>query len=433
MASYLIFSTVTRSRRRLAAALLAGLAAGVGSIGVPGLAPVASAFADGEKPGARTVRPEIGKPIQAAADLIKHKHGREALEKVREADAVPNKTPYEAYVIELTRGSAASTVGNASEAARAFETAANSPAASAGEKLQFLAGAANQYYSAKNYAKSAEVAARYFKDGGAEKAIRTLYVQALYLSNNYAAAAKEVLILIQTEEQAGKVPPEDQLQLLQSAYYKQHDTAGYANALEKLVTYYPKKDYWLDVIESVKSRSGFSERLSLDLARLKLATGTMRSANEYVEAAQLSLQAGLPAEAKKFIDQGYAAGVLGTGPEADRHRRLKDMAAKNLAEDKAALGQDDAKLAASNDGTALLSTGLDYVLNGNAHKGLEMMELGIRKGGLKRPDDARLQLGYAYQVAGQNQKAIQVFKTVHGTDGAASLARLWILHLGRGA
>ncbi len=433
MVSYLTVSTATRWRRGFAGALLAGLAAGAGNIGITGLAPVGIASAEEQKAGGNTVRPEIGKPIQAALDQLKHKRAKDALEKVQEADAVPNKTPYEAYLVERVRGQAAAAAGRAVEAARAFEATAASSAASASEKLQFLAAAAAQYYLAKDYAKVADLAARYFKDGGTEKAIRTLYIQALYLGNNFAAAGRELLSHIQAEEQAGRTPAEDQLQLLANVYFKQRDTGGYASVLEKLVAYYPKKDYWLDVIESVKARPGFSERLSLDLARLKLATGTMRTANEYVEAAQLSIQAGLPVEAKKIIDQGYAAGVLGTGPESDRHRRLKDMAAKSMTEDKATLGQDDAKLAAASDGPALLSTGLDYVLNGNARKGLEMMELGMRKGGLKRPDDARLQLGYAYQVAGQNQKAIQVFKSVHGTDGAASLARLWVLHLGRGA
>jgi hypothetical protein len=159
----------------------------------------------------------------------------------------------------------------------------------------------------------------------------------------------------------------------------------------------------------------------------------MQTTSEYMEAAQLSLQAGYPADAKKFIDQGYAAGLLGTGAESDRHRRLKDMAAKNLAEDAKTLGQDDAQAAAAKDGTALLNAGFNYVLNGKSEKGLEMMEQGIRRGGLKYPDDARLHLGYAYHVAGHKQKAIQVFKTVQGGDGPASLARLWIIHLGRGS
>ena len=52
-------------------------------------------------------------------------------------------------------------------------------------------------------------------------------------------------------------------------------------------------------------------------------------------------------------------------------------------------------------------------------------------GGFKRPDHAKLQLAYAYHLAGQDQKAIQIYKTAQGTDGAASLARLWIIRLGR--
>src|SRR5207247_3883983 len=41
----------------------------------------------------------------------------------------------------------------------------------------------------------------------------------------------------------------------------------------------------------------------------------------------------------------------------------------------------------------------------------------------RRPDHARLQLAYAYHLAGQDQKAVQIFRTVQGTDGAGALAR----------
>jgi len=426
--------TGTRMRHRYIGVLLAGLGVaigfeGAGDTAVPDFAPIGSARA--QESAGNTVRPEIGKPIQAAVDLLKSKRGKDALARVREADAVPNKTPYEAYLVERVRGQAAAAAGDASTAARAFEATAASSAVSGAERLQFLAAAAGQYYVAKDYGRAAELGARYFKDGGTDRAIRTVYIQALYLGNDFAAAGRELLRDIQAEEQTGKTPAEDKLQLLASVYLKQHDNAGYANALEKLVAFHPKKDYWLAVVHGVGTRSGFSERLALDFARLKLATGTMRTATEYVEAAQLSLQVGFPAEAKKIIEQGYLAGLLGAGPESDRHGRLRDMAARNLAEDKKTLGQDDPQVASAKDGTVLLNAGLNYVLNGRADKGLEMMEQGLRKGGLKRPDDARLHLGYAYHLAGQNQRAIQVLKATQGADGTAALARLWIIHLGR--
>jgi Flp pilus assembly protein TadD len=53
------------------------------------------------------------------------------------------------------------------------------------------------------------------------------------------------------------------------------------------------------------------------------------------------------------------------------------------------------------------------------------MEAGIAKGGLKRPEDDKLHLGIAYLQAGNRSKAVQVLKTVQGSDGTAELARLW--------
>ena len=60
-----------------------------------------------------------------------------------------------------------------------------------------------------------------------------------------------------------------------------------------------------------------------------------------------------------------------------------------------------------------------------------MMLQGTKGPGFTRPDHAKLQLGYAYHLAGQNAKALEMFKTVQGTDGAAALARLWVIRLGR--
>lgn len=399
------------------------------------LAMPSASYAEQAEPAAQattTVRPEVGKPIQAALDLLKQKKAKDAYARLREVDAVKDKTTYEVFLTEQVRAQTAAAAGEAGVAARAFEAVAASPLARDKERAQFLAAAAGQYYHAKDYARSADAVGRYLKAGGDDPAMHMLQVQALYLGNNFALAAKELLIDIQTAERAGKTPPEMQLQMLSSAYEKQQDKAGYALSLEKLLTYHPKKDYWLAAIYSVTSRNGFADRLALDVARLRLATSTMRNADDYVNSAQLALQAGFPAEAKRYLDAGYAAGLLGTGPEAERHKRLKDLMAKNLAADLKTLGQDDAQAAAAANGTAQFNSGLNYVLHGRADKGLPMMESGLGKGGMKHPDDARLQLGYAYHLAGQAQKAVQVLKKIQGSDGVAGLAHLWAIRAGQG-
>lgn len=383
--------------------------------------------ANGQGPA---VRPEIGKPIQQAGDLIKANRGREALAKVREAQAVSNKTAYEQYLINRVLGLASAKAGDPATAARAFESVIASSAVPDGERRQFLAAAAGQYYAAKEYGKAADLSGRYLRDGGGDRSVRTIYVQALYLGGNYSAAAKALSADIDADEHAGRTPTEEQLQMLANVYNQQKDSAGYARALEKLIAHHPKKDYWLSALHSVVTVPGYSDRLGIDVARLKIATGTMRTSNEYFEAVQTSLHDGFPIEAQKIMEKGYAAGLLGTGPEAERHKRLKALVDKDLAEDKKTIAQEEAAGIAGKDGKTLLNDGFNYVLHGKTAKGLEMMEQGVKLGsGLKRPDHAKMQLAYGYHLAGQNQKAIQIYRTVQGQDGAAALSRLWISYL----
>ncbi len=401
-----------------------GLVLALGGVAQP-------AWAQEQKTAGPTVRAEIGKPIQAALDALKKKQGKDALARIAEAEAMKDKTQYEIYVIERIRAQASILVGDPAAAGRAFEKAAFSPAAPAGEKMQVLGAAVSQYYAAKEYARAAEIADRYLRDGGTDKAVRTLLIQSLYLGGDFARAAREIAVDVRNQEQAGATPAEEQLQLLADAALKQRDDAAYAAALEKLIAYYPKRDYWLAAIHLLQTRSRLPGRLTLDLARLKLATGSMRTANEYIEAAQLSLQEGLPGEASKILERGYAANLLGSGPEADRHGRLRAMAAKDLAEDRKTRAQDDAQAGTAADGNALFNAGFNHILNGDYDKGLEMMERGVRTARLKNAEDRRLHLGYAYHLADKNPKAIESFKAVPGSAGAAALARLWVVHLER--
>jgi len=60
--------------------------------------------------------------------------------------------------------------------------------------------------------------------------------------------------------------------------------------------------------------------------------------------------------------------------------------------------------------------------------GISLMEQGIKKGNLRRPDDAKLRLGEAQIYAGKKSAGVQTLRDVKGTDGTADMARLWILN-----
>jgi hypothetical protein len=375
------------------------------------------------------VRPEVGKPLQAANELIRAQRFKQALDKVREADAVGGKSASENYMIERMRLAAASGAGDVETAAKSFD--AVSAKVSAADRLKMIESLAGAYYRAGKYPQAMQWGQRYFREGGSSGAIRTLLIQSQYLSGDFAGAAKELRTEIEQAEKSGSPPGEDRLKLLVNATLKMNDTNGYVWALERLVTYYPKKDYWVDLLSRLQRKPNFSDRLALDTYRLSLATGSMSAANDFMEMAQLAVQAGFPAEAKQVLDKGFETKVLGQGAEAERQKRLRDLVAKRLEEDKQNQKLALAEAQEAKDGTALVNVGMNLVFNGDKPKGLQLMQQGLQKDKLKRENDARLHLAIAQLIAGDNARAQATLKQVSGSDGTADLARLWALYAKR--
>jgi len=363
------------------------------------------------------VRPEVGKPLQAAAADIKARRGRDALSEVAKAEAVPGRTPYENFLIAQVKASAANMVGDYDTAISASEAVLNSGRVSGSQASEMVKVIAVAYYQKKDYAKAAQWSQRYLKEGGNDPAIRTMLLQSHYLSGDCASVNRSVA---SDESRAS----EQELQMLLNCYERSRDTGGYVSTMEKLVVHYPKKEYWTDLLSRVQKKPGFSDRLALHVYRLKLATGNMNGTNDYMEMAQLALQAGVPAEAKKVVDRGYEVKALGTGQEAQRHQRLRDLVARDMAE----VERNRAASEQSTDGNDLVKLGMNYVFEGKADKGISLMEQGIKKGGLKRPEDAKLSLGEAQIMAGQKQRGVQTLRGVQGNDGTSDIARLWVLN-----
>jgi tetratricopeptide (TPR) repeat protein len=379
------------------------------------------------------VRAEVGRPLQAARDLIKQQKYRDALAKLREAEAVPNRTAYENFVLEQMRASAAMQAGDLATAARSTQTLIASGRVSAADQGRYAAGLASLYYREKDYANAATWAQKAMAANPGDRAMRGLLIQSYYLSGNSAAAAREALEDVQAAEKAGQVPPEDRLQLLANIASKGTDRQAYISSLERLVAYYPKKEYWNDLLRRIESKPGYNNRLALDMYRLRRATKTLDSGNDVFEMAQLALQERQAAEAKRILDEGFASGVLGKGNDAERQKRLLNLANQRAAEAPQQLVTAEAEAREQKDGEALVRIGMAYSGMGQHDKAIALLQQGIAllhqdkgaKGKAGRADQAQLHLGIAYLRAGQKQKAVQALRAVGGTDGAADIARLW--------
>lgn len=375
---------------------------------------------------AQGLRAEVGKPLQQASELLKAGKAKEALAKVREADAVGGKSASEQLTIDRMKAAAAQRAGDSATAIQALESVhGRVGGAEAGQVAEQLASA---YAQQRNNGKATEWLNKAVAAGNTSGSVRQLQAYLQGASGDYNAIAKDAAAAVSGAEQNGRRPDEGDLLRLADAQQRTGNNAGYVVTLEKLLSHYPKKDYWSAYLSRLPRKAGFGDRFVLDLFRLRLASGTLSKTEDFMEMAQLSLQAGLPAEARRITDQGIKAGALGVGPEAARHQRLRDLAVKQEGEAKASLANQAAEAATFKEGDGLVKIGYAYVSLGEVDKGIAMIQQGITKGSLKRPEDAKLRLGMAQlQSPKTKSAAVQTLRSVKGADGAAEIARLWTI------
>ena len=373
---------------------------------------------------AQGLRPEVGKPLQQASDLLRAGKAKEALAKVREAEAVGGRTGAEQLTIDRMKAAAAQRAGDSATAIQALEGVYSK--AGGAEQGQVAEQLASAYAQGRNNAKATEWINRAVQAGNNSASVRQMQSYLQSSGGDYAAIARDAGAAVNAAEQGGRRPDEGDLLRLADAQQRTSNMAGYGTSLEKLLSYYPKKEYWNAYLARLPRKAGFGDRFALDVMRLRLASGTLTKTEDFMEMAQLALQAGYPAEGKKIIDKGYVAGALGTGPEAERHKRLRDLADKKLAESQAAIANQASEAANEKEGNALVQAGYVYVTMGEAEKGAALIDAGIKKGGLKRPEDAKLRLGMAQlQSPKTKAAAVQTLRSIKGTDGVAEIARLW--------
>jgi hypothetical protein len=374
-----------------------------------------------------TARPEVARPLQAAQEALKAGKTAEAQARVREAEALPGSSPYEAYLIQRSKGAVAMAAKDYAAALSAFEAVMGSTQRMAlAEQTAMLQALPGVALRAQQPAAAVRWARHVLKDIGPDRPTQLLLVQALYNLGDFAASLAEALPLLQADEAAGRKPVLDLLNLVANCQLKTQDEAGYALTLERLLTHHPKPEYWADLLPRLQRKPGYDAKLDIDLLRLMRRAGALLDADEYIDMAQQLLKAGAPAEALAVLDEGAAKGV-GQGAAAAQHRSLIDSARKQAAADAAQFAADEARARSAADGVPLFRLGLAMVGARRAETGLALMRAGLDKGGARLGAQARLQLGAALLMNQRRAEAEPLLRGLPAADGTADLGRLWLL------
>jgi hypothetical protein len=416
-------------RALLALALSSGLAALAPRAALAANAPPAPASAAS---AVNAVRPEFGKPFTAAQEAMKANNAPDALARLKEAEAVGNLSPYEAYLIPRLRGPALYASGDMAGAEKDLQTVLDSSFLPAEDRVGIIKVLATAYYQDKKYDLAADEMQKFFDAGGNDAQIHELLPNSLYLAKKYPEAAKAYATFVDSEIAAGRKPDAKTLRVLASAQSLGADDAGYEKTIEKLAVMYPSPEYWKQVLASARRVDKFDDRLYADYYRLRAAALGQVPDVERLSYASQAAHAGYPAEALAVLDAGLAHNAF-TGTDTAEAKKLRDTVSRGAAQDRAQLAANENAARASKDGEALVNLGLAVAMDGQAEKGLALMQQGFAKDGLKHPEEAKLHLGIVQWRAGHPDDALKTFQSVGGANGTASIAHAWTLVVQSGA
>ncbi len=212
------------------------------------------------------------------------------------------------------------------------------------------------------------------------------------------------------------------LKFEQAVYFKMNDLNGRRNALEQLVSNYPKLEYWHDLLQLARNDKGLNDEQLMDIYRLRYAVGDLKSADDYTDMAQEALVAGYPAEAKQVLDKASAAKLL----NGERTGRLIKMVSDRIVADPAAQAELEKKVAADpNNGVKLA---LAYWSFGKNQEAETTIRAAIATNRLSDPDGAKVALGHVLLSEGKTQDAVTAFNSVPRNSKEANIARLWSIY-----
>ncbi|BCI67810.1 hypothetical protein AA0242T_1074 [Acetobacter aceti NRIC 0242] len=374
------------------------------------------------------LNPAVAKSLEAAGNSLSAHNYTQAMQDVTTADSVSGKSDYDSYVIEQMRGAIAAQSGDRAVMTSSYDKLIASSRTPRDTKAQLLQAEATVAYTAKDYPAAAAGFERYLKEIGPNADIEKYLIQAYYLQKDYANAARVQKKLVDETLKAKKLPSENELLMLASCQTQLKDTAGQMHTYTLLATYYPKPDYWEQLLHSLVTNNKLPPALQLDVYRIRLAAGNLKQPSDFIDAAEIATQMGLPRVGLDIMSQGYTLGVLGQGAGADRQVKLRNFISAAADKKQASLATDEATAAKAKTGDQLLFVGYNYVSFGQADKGLSLMKQAIEKG-VADVGMARLRLGEAQMDAGQTANAIATFQTVEGDSAAHDIAQLWILKL----
>lgn len=372
-----------------------------------------------------TVKPskQALKAIIDLQDAVNKKDFASVPGKVAAAEAVAS-TKEDRYLIGTLQLKAAAASNDAATLASAIEKVAQSGFLDPAKTASLYASLGGTYFNNKQYP---QAAAAYQKavalDPNDMDSARLLGL-ALFQEGQKAEAAAVLQKAIQTSASRGQKPSDDLYRLaVQSAFDAKSPAA--ADLARQWVAAYPSADSWSNAIAIYRALNKPDVEGTVDLYRLLLATGSLKSGGEYAQYARAAAAQNNYNEAQAAYDAGVAAKAI--DPKSAEY---SDLVAGLKAKQKATAADLAVATKTAVNGMALLRIGDRYYAMGDYAKAAELSKMAMGKAGVDNAV-ANLHLGMALARAGDKAGATAAFNAVTGPR--ADIAKFWLTYLNQKA
>jgi len=251
-----------------------------------------------------------------------------------------------------------------------------------------------------------------------------MLAQGYYQVKDYKRALLNVETAINMYKEKGKTPKEQWYNLARFLYFDNNDVNNAVAVLEELLKYYPKKQYWVQLSHMYGEQKKESKQLAaMDTAYVQdmLDKGT-----DQITMAYLYLNAEVPYRAAVVMDKGIKNKSI--DPKSKNYELLGN-AWRQAQEVKKAIPAMEQAAAKSDSGELYARLGNVYLDGDQFKKAITSINKGLSRGGVKRPDTARLVLGMAYFNDKQYSNARKAFVAARKDKRSEKYASQWIKYL----
>lgn len=248
-----------------------------------------------------------------------------------------------------------------------------------------------------------------------------LKAQILYQLSRYGDMVEPIENAMKVAEKRNKPIKEDWYVLLNFAYFSVENYLKVRDIQKTLLVNWPKKRYWF-ALAGAFTELGEDEKLITAYASAH-TQGMLEKESELVTMAQLFMQREVPYKAATLIEKEMTAGRIS---KSGKNYRLLSQAWQLSMEDEKAIPALKESARQADDGELDVRLGNAFLNTGKYDECVASVRTGIRKGGLKSPDNAQISLGMCLYNLRQYTASIKSFQVAARTTRSRRVSNQWI-------